>query len=42
MAGPLGVLVTGEHKFGWILVGTVTRATLITAATDLEKGTRFR
>ena len=40
--GPLGVLLTGAGSDGgFLLAGTVTGATLRTAARDLERGVRF-
>ncbi|MCW2785595.1 MAG: hypothetical protein JWP74_2112 [Marmoricola sp.] len=42
MAGPLGVLVTDGDRSGWLLVGAVTRATLVAAAHDLVAGSRYR
>lgn len=33
--GPLGVLLTGEVEGGWLLAGTVTRATLEEASSDV-------
>jgi hypothetical protein len=41
-AGPLGVLLTGEDgDGGWLLAGTVTEATLVEAAGDLDRGTTY-
>jgi hypothetical protein len=42
MAGPLGVLVTDGDRTAWLLVGGVTRETLVAAAHDLADGSRFR
>jgi hypothetical protein len=42
MAGPLGVLVTDSDRSAWLLIGGVTRQTLVTAAGDLATGTRSR
>ncbi len=40
--GPLGVLLTQRQDFdgGWLLAGTVTESTLITAARELASGAR--
>jgi hypothetical protein len=41
-SGPLGVLVTGkEGDFGWVVAGTVTAATLVDAAADLDAHTFY-
>jgi hypothetical protein len=41
--GPLGILLTKlPDCSGWLLAGTVTRPTLITAAGQLDEGTRLR
>lgn len=48
MAGPLGVLVTDSAERGgrgagaWLVVGAVTRATLVAAGQDLLAGSTFR
>ncbi|HET6153549.1 MAG TPA: hypothetical protein VFE15_11360 [Marmoricola sp.] len=42
MAGPLGVLVSGGHEQPWLIVGSVSRATLAAVARDLRSGARYR
>ena len=39
--GPLGILVTGEHDFGWLVAGTVTPETLEAAALDVDARARY-
>lgn len=40
--GPLGVLVTGAgSEDGWLVAGTVTEATLLDGASDIETGITF-
>lgn len=40
--GPLGVLLTGgDDDGGWLITGTVTEPTLVSAAADLLSGTRY-